>query len=770
MPSTLPPVIERKLHSTRARLRFVDLALGLARAILAAALVLVVLFALDTMLEPPLPVVRAFALFMVLVAVSAVAVFMAQPLRRRLDDDQVALLVEREYPELNGGLVSSVQLGRELQEGGDSFVSSALIRSTIERAARQVEQVDFQRVVPARQLVPLWGLLLAATLGGGFLAAQPGMREYLRIFAQRVIRGEDARYPSLVRLEVRVPEALRVPDDPYALQVAKGDDLDVDVVVTKGAGLVDRLLVHARFADADGIETRDLVRYDQHFRKSYPNVTDPFEFYVEDPRHGAETPRYRVRVVQRPWVEQYAFLLVYPAHIGKAPEVVRQPDLQVPIGTRIAYAVISNKPLAEARLLFERDEGGARDARGRRGKTRVVSEEAKERPLVLASLAADDAAPSALAARFGLPAFAGLAGEMKLSAEGRAARAAVGSFAVTRDTRFRFHLVSREGLESGRKAVVFSVRAVPDRRPVVSIPMPGRRKLATPQAKVPLRIEARDDYGLRDLVLLVQVQRSGEAESEPQTVALEGVTAGARSLTVEHVLEIPDFRLRPGDRIRYRAKAYDHNLDESKNFKESRAYEVEVVRPEDLERILQDRIAGIRERLESARKEQLSARDESLAFVRELGPESTVLSEDHRRGLQRLGHAQRRVAGRLGDVKEELEEIRSERELNRLTEEGSLALVNELHEGVADLSDRASPLVSRALEEARGAPRLDERTRARLARVPDQQEEIAEAIAALVARIEKWGDFTEVLQEVRDLLRGEETIIDGTREAVKGGR
>ena len=81
----------------------VDLALGLARAILAVSFVLVTLFALDTWLEPPLGVVRAFALFMVLVACTVAAVFLAKPMRRKLSDDHVALLVEDEYPELHGG-------------------------------------------------------------------------------------------------------------------------------------------------------------------------------------------------------------------------------------------------------------------------------------------------------------------------------------------------------------------------------------------------------------------------------------------------------------------------------------------------------------------------------------------------------------------------------------------------------------------------------------------------------------------------------------------
>ena len=96
-----------------------------------------------------------------------------------------------------------------------------------------------------------------------------------------------------------------------------------------------------------------------------------------------------------------------------------------------------------------------------------------------------------------------------------------------------------------------------------------------------------------------------------------------------------------------------------------------------------------------------------------------------------------------------------------------MELLVELEAGVRDLAERASPLVAQRLEDSRAAPRLDKLVRSRLVQVPDLQHEILKAIQALISRIDKWGDFTEVLQEVRDLLSGEETIIEETRKAVQ---
>ena len=73
----------------------------------------------------------------------------------------------------------------------------------------------------------------------------------------------------------------------------------------------------------------------------------------------------------------------------------------------------------------------------------------------------------------------------------------VGQFKVSKDVRFHYWLLSTEadgrGYDNGKKPVVFSVRAVADRQPTVSIPVPGRRKQVTPTAKVPLEVEAAED-------------------------------------------------------------------------------------------------------------------------------------------------------------------------------------------------------------------------------------------------------------------------------------
>lgn len=755
--STLPGPIRHKLSSARVRLRTVDLALGLARAILAASVALIVLFMLDTTLEPPLGVLRAFALFVGLLTAAAVTVFLSKPIRRPLTDDDVALLVEREHPQLRDALVTTVQLARQL-DAPDLYTSRDLIRSTIDRTARQAQDLDFGRVVRTGPLVPLWVMIVAFIGLGALLMQNPTVAEYAGAFYRRVVLGDvTAAYPKLVKLRVLL-EGMDV-------AVAKGDDLTVDIRVEEGAHLLEKLVVKTVFDGGEGaLEEREVRSADGLvYRKTYQNITDGFTFWVEDEAHDVVTPQYRVRVVQRPRVEGYEFFLRYPEYTGKPAEAVTQPDLQVPVGTEVTYLVVANKPLDEAALKLEYER--PRAARSRPEAEPAQVEDGPE-PLFLADVGA-----AGLAQGGEWEAIGAAVARQKVSVEQDGRRVLIGRFRVSKDMRFHYWLLSREpdgrGYDNGRRPVVFSVTALQDQRPTVTIPVPGRRKQVTPTAKLPLVVEAKDDYGIHALDLRFKMERPGEnVQRGEEKLALPLPAGSPRQVKVEWQLDVADLRLQAGDVLSYVAVATDHNVDEALRTAESRRYEVQVVRSEDLERILQDRLQNLKERLEAAAREETEVRTATQAFTGEIGPKD-VLTDDDKRRLQRLDQDQRRVTARLEDVLNELEDIASERALNRLEDAAAAALVEDLSVAVRDLAKERSPLISRELEDARAVTRLDDRVRTRLARVPDLQQQLIDAINALAARIGKWGDFTEVLQELRDLYRGEERVIEGTRKAAQ---
>src|SRR5206468_11800030 len=104
----------------------------------------------------------------------------------------------------------------------------------------------------------------------------------------------------------------------------------------------------------------------------------------------------------------------------------------------------------------------------------------------------------------------GAAEWVKLGDSGRRFTAA---FTVASSDPFWFELKDTEGFRN-QEAVRYEVRAVKDEAPRVVIDEPEGDRDVPPEATVPVRITADDDYGL-DLVRLLYRISSGSSEQSP---------------------------------------------------------------------------------------------------------------------------------------------------------------------------------------------------------------------------------------------------------------
>lgn len=748
--ASLPHEVTSKLASVRLRIRSVDLALAIERAILALVGSVVISFVLDTALEPELAVRRPFTYFLLLSAFATTCAFIAIAFRRRLTDDAVAVLVEQVYPELEDGLVSSVQLSRDLANGGLGHTSPALIRSVIARTAAKAEGLDFGRVVDPSPLLPATFLTFLAVGGVALFCLQSATQPLARAWFERCILGNEVAYPKTVSLEVTVAG-----EKDGVTAVARGDDVTVDIAIPKGQRKVEKLVVRTYplkkeegsetlYAHGRPEETRLMQvggSAEAHYRKIYQNVTEPFDFLVDAGNHVTSS-KHRVLVVDRPRIEEAKFWLSFPEYMSIAatprekPEM--QPDLRVPVGTEIEYRVVANKALKKADLVFEFDD------------TNAPKPLAGQAVPVISKVA--DPAPV-------------LGGKEK---QGK--RVLSGKFTVKSTMRFRYSLISEEGYDDGKKPVVFSVTAVIDRPPEVKIVVPGRPKQVTPRAIVPLEIDVKDDYGAvsAGLRLKIESQEAVPASQAPGETKIElaGLEDGAKSALLKYRLDLAELGLRPGDKVVYKAVAFDRNIDLDKRMGESQSFTLQVVAPEDLARILQDRLQRLKDELIATAKLEKQARDDTETMIRPLVAK-TKLDEEDKRRLLLADYEQRKVTSRLTSAAQELERLVEERELNRLGDERELDREKEIRDAAKELAEKAAPVVSFELDKVRQAPELDEHTKARLSKVPDLQEDVEKAILALAARIEKWADFADVIREVRDILTEHERVTNGTEAELK---
>ena len=217
----------RRLSSIRGAIRRRFALDGLSRLILVAAAFVVFTFAIDWLLRLPSGVrlVFLFAGISLLVWIIVRRIF--RPLSVRISDDDLALMVERQHPELNDRLISAIQLVRnpgsvptgEAALNSASYNSPELVEELVKDAENATSGVDFNRVLVWRHVGKVlgWAVLTAGIL----LATGSYFRAYSLTYLNRIVGGA-GKYPQLTHLKI-------LDFENYKRIVARGDDLGIAV-------------------------------------------------------------------------------------------------------------------------------------------------------------------------------------------------------------------------------------------------------------------------------------------------------------------------------------------------------------------------------------------------------------------------------------------------------------------------------------------------------------------------------------------------------------
>ena len=417
----------------------------------------------------------------------------------------------------------------------------------------------------------------------------------------------------------------------------------------------------------------------------------------------------RIEAVDRPGVARARMVVKPPAYIATEEAEVpwNAPVFDVPTGSRVTIAVEATKPLSLAVL---KQAEGAEQSQDRAG---------------------------ALDAAFDLPVTGDLRGEI-----------------VLRDTL---------GLWSGRP-LPFEIRAVPDRPPVVGIVGEGVGEMLVPDARIPLSVQAADDYGVAALWLEETYEDAGGATAGAP-VELWGGPA-RREAAVEHVIELRGRGLRPRGRFLVRAAARDNCALEptaevpggpNTGFSASLSFRLVTVhellgalllRQQDLRRDLEQQMAA-QEQLRRGLREALAG-----SSVRPQGLEELQARE------RALANVSRSVAAQYQDV---LAQMLNNRVVTDAVHGGHLAAIVRPLERLASVqgaimraadalggTGRRQAASDEALAMMQGALTEMQQVRARMM--------LLEGFASLVASVE------EIAREQGDLLRQTEGLRTSGRD------
>jgi hypothetical protein len=698
------------------------------------------------------------------------------PLAGTDDRVQIALRIERSYPEFNDSLVSAVQFLR--RDPHDRTSSPELRGAAIRRAARKAERYEFDRAVHVKGVRrSVFAAMLLMAAGGWLVNADPTAARTALLRIAVPFGGTAAT--TQTKIEILSPQ-------PLPHRMARGEPFDIRVAL-RGV-IPERMNVSIRLDGSPSVDQAYAVSPGE-------GVPEAAELTVRiEPTRIPRDFQFRIRANDADTGWQTVYVHPPPVFVPLDGRPSPQIHLDYP-----AYTDLPSIDLPDGSSVIECVAG-----------TRVTIRGATDRKVGRAWIGFRPEQP---ALRF-LPALSGLGGNPELSVAGldllgREVWQDV-PVAVTRDgTLLEVSFVPRTpgpyalrfeddtGLGTTR---MFDIRVHSDPAPTAALERPSAGRdslLVLPDAELTFAAKVHDkQYAIRSVRLEYRTNRSGAPGSFPWYESDSvGRTLPAAATLMRGVVPIPPaspLRLRPqelafenrlslarfrhadgsplvtGDIVVVHVAADD--FDDVTGFKPSgRSHEVELIiaTKQDLEAVEQQAQSDIRGEILRLHALQRDARTQVQEAIQQLRNTGRLRPEDQDK-LNRVEQAQRQIRSRINNpedgLRAQLDKLKQSSKDNHLSRS---ATTQRLDEAAADLvrlaKEELEPLEI-DLAAARRPPESKEPPLVPLSRAEKRQKEVEQTLLSLLERLEPWSGAGEVRGEARSVLN------DVKRQIEKGAQ
>lgn len=342
-PATAPPpparsvpaskLIHARLAALRTRHVGVALVAGLALTLAVAIELLALAMFLDWWLDLPLAVRTVLLLAQAGVLLFFLARFVAHPLLRQPNEEDLALMVERARPQFHSRLIASVQLTRPGAVPPQH--SLALVDALVEQTETMTVPQDFRAIVPTDRMKTL--ALLALTVSvlgvGGLLYGRSTCVDLLqRAFLSNI--------PVPRKTKVIVLDGDKI--------IGRGDAVRLEAFaqgLVPAEGKVEIQYPNRRVQTYSLEQNKD---NEAHFGRTIENVQDSFQYVVY--LNDGLSPSYHVKAIPRPTVATIECSQEFPAYAGLPPTPRTMGDLTILAGSQLHLKVVATKALVSAAI------------------------------------------------------------------------------------------------------------------------------------------------------------------------------------------------------------------------------------------------------------------------------------------------------------------------------------------------------------------------------------------------------------------------------------
>lgn len=399
------------------------------------------------------------------------------PYRKEYDTQSVALLLEKEQPELQSRLISTLQFQhvKQLAPGVSANLVDGLVEQTFDKFTKKLDTgaIINRQWVKKRSLVlsgavVVWAalLVLAPAVGIAYfmrLALPDSIADYPRNthiidISIPEIMAEGEEYTLTVKATGKLPEIGIVDLDPEVGDRLRQDLVPVKPVKSPEPETPEKTESGEKDAEPKTPENPETPATERTgvYEVKMPPLLCPAKLSVvvgDDQRYGIS-----LRPEKRPSLRSVAMHVDPPAYTGEKPYDLDTGTAQMPVGSRFSVAIEPSKKLKK----FE-----------------VIAQGTGER----------------------IPA--------KMDKDGKI------TFSMTAEKQFAYTIAMTDTVGLALKdAPLYTIGVIADRTPLVRIVKPVGAAEMAPRSRLPIEFEVRDDYKISSVSVKYQVYDAKDVDND----------------------------------------------------------------------------------------------------------------------------------------------------------------------------------------------------------------------------------------------------------------
>lgn len=701
----IPPEIRDVLDDLRRRIRKYVFIEGLSAVVAVLCLLFWFTLSLDvahfaaSKLELPVWFRTVCSVAAIGTLAAAAIVWVLVRSLRRFRARALALVLEKQFPQLGDRLITAVELAVRDQDTNDGL-SGAMLQRTVADAAQSVRDLDLEAVFDRRPMFRwlIGGLVLLASVAGFGAVRADAMERWFNAF---VLLRDDYWEPyrkSAMHVRVLVQPGDRIKEfTPDGYKHPRGADLTLVADVPEGRELPQA--VDLTYSSLTGGRSRGEVAMslsgERRYRHTLGQVIEDQQLWVSGGDFINREP-YRVVIVEPPQIDRIALACDYPDYTGwdslsDREFVVEGAQISLPVETAVVMRAESNKPLTAVQIRSPHFDLEV---------TSPLHPAPGDATLTLHPQAAEG--QSAIPPRrFSLP---GELNRQWFADDGRSFEVPLVLTSLARfdpqslsdditelpvppDTTLQIYLEDIDEVVS-YDPVLLTFTGIQDEAPIVELRRSGVGSSVTRMAEIPIVGRIRDDYGVADARFEYRLDDQTEFNSRPLNAGPNGQKDFLLGETLPGASE--RFRLLPlelsvDQQLTLTITAEDGDNLNGPHTGLGEVFTFTIVTPEELLAQLYDKELNLRKRFEQIRREVQAVRDDLELHLEQhqervqLATESADASERAKRqevirrlslaitaSAKRASHAVGKTSAESRAVEVNFAEIRDEMVNNRV--------------------------------------------------------------------------------------------------------